>query len=87
MLLQNRHEHGSHRTAAVLSAAALMSETPDTLVKDARRGRTVYHVSRDSTAIEAREKAEKKPRKEEKTGLRSRKMFWRSRYANRPKRP
>jgi transposase len=68
------------RNFAVLSAAAVMGETPDTLVKDAHRGRTVYHVSRDSAAIEAREKAEKKPRKEEKKRRGSR-------YANRPNRP
>jgi hypothetical protein len=54
------------RNFAALSGTALMSETLDTLVRDAHRGRTVYHVSRDSTAIEAREKVKKKPRKEEK---------------------
>jgi hypothetical protein len=32
-----------------------MSGTLDTLVKEAHDGQTVYHVSRDWTAIEARE--------------------------------
>jgi hypothetical protein len=51
------------RNFTALSGAALMSETPDTPVKDAHRGRTVYHVPGDSAATGAREKAEKKPAK------------------------
>jgi hypothetical protein len=43
-----------------------MSETLDTLVKEAHEGKVVYHASRDSTAIEAREKEEKAEKKEKK---------------------
>jgi transposase len=54
------------RNFAVLSGTAIMSETLDRLVKEAHAGKAVYHVSRDSTAIEAREKPHKKPKKGEK---------------------
>jgi transposase len=54
------------RNFTALSETAIMSETLDRLVKEAHAGQVVYHVSRDSTAIEAREKAEKKLKKEEK---------------------
>jgi transposase len=53
------------RNFAVLSETAMMSETLDRLVKEAHTGQAVYHVSRDSTAIEAREKPHKKPKKRE----------------------
>ncbi|MDR1316531.1 MAG: hypothetical protein LBK13_06620 [Spirochaetales bacterium] len=43
-----------------------MSETLDKLVKEAHEGKVVYHVSRDSTAVEAREKLEKKEKTEKK---------------------
>jgi hypothetical protein len=42
-----------------------MSETPDKLVKEAHKGQVVYHISREATAIEAREKPEKKSGKVE----------------------
>jgi hypothetical protein len=38
-----------------LSETNIISEILDTLVKEAHEGKVVYHVSRDSTAIEARE--------------------------------
>jgi hypothetical protein len=41
-----------------------MSETLDTLVKTAHAGKAVYHVSRDSMAIEAREKPQKKEKRQ-----------------------
>jgi transposase len=55
------------RNFGELAATPMMSETLDTLVIKAHSGQTVYHVSRDSTAIEAREKAQKREKKEEKT--------------------
>jgi transposase len=61
------------RNFAGLSATVLMSETLDALVKDAHQGRVVYHVSRDSTAIEVRKKAEKKHQKEEKAAWKAQK--------------
>jgi transposase len=54
------------RNFAVLSATALMSETLEAVVKEAHAGQVVYHVSRDSTAIEGREKAKRKEKEEEK---------------------
>jgi transposase len=48
------------RRLTELSETNIMNETLDTLVKTAYKGKTVYHISRDSTAIEAREKAVKK---------------------------
>jgi transposase len=54
------------RNFTELSEMNIMSETLDTLVKKAHAGKAVYHVSRDSTAIEAREKVEKKAEKGEK---------------------
>jgi transposase len=54
------------RNFAVLSETAVMRETLDRLVKEAHSGQVVYHVSRDSTAIEGREKPRKKPEKPEK---------------------
>jgi transposase len=55
------------RMYAELSKTALLHETLDTMVVNAHTGTVVYHVSRDSTAIEAREKAsKKKPEKKEK---------------------
>jgi hypothetical protein len=53
---------------AVLSETALMSGTPDRLVKEAHAGQAVYHGSRDSTATDAREKPLKKPGKADKEG-------------------
>jgi hypothetical protein len=47
------------RDFAVLSGTAVMNETLDRLMKEARSGQAVYHVGRDSTAIEAREKPQK----------------------------
>jgi hypothetical protein len=41
-----------------------MGETLDNLVKEGHEGKVVYQVSRGSTAIEGREKAEKKAKKE-----------------------
>jgi transposase len=46
-----------------LSGTNIMSETLDTLVKEAREGKVVYQVSRDSTAVEAREKPRKRRRR------------------------
>jgi IS5 family transposase len=43
-----------------LAGMNLLAETLDTLVKKEHKDRVVLHVSRDSTAIEAREKAVKK---------------------------
>jgi hypothetical protein len=43
------------RNFAALSGPAVMSGTLDALVKEARAGQAVYHVSRDPTATEARE--------------------------------
>ena len=54
------------RNFTVLSETTIMKEALDKLVKEAHAGRVVYHVSRDSTAIDAREKAQKKPPREEK---------------------
>jgi transposase len=55
------------RYFAELSETAIMNETLDALVVRAHKDRVVYHVSRDSTAIEAREKAvRKKPEKKAK---------------------
>ena len=54
------------RNFTALSETPVMSGTLDRLVKEAHTGQVVYNVSRDSTAIQARENAEKKPRKEEK---------------------
>jgi transposase len=55
------------RTYAELSQTTVLQETFDTMVVTAHKGTVVYHVSRDSTAIEAREKAaRKKPEKKEK---------------------
>ena len=48
-----------------LSETTIMSETLDRLVIEAHTDQVVYHVSRDSTAIEAREKV---PKKEQKGG-------------------
>jgi transposase len=44
-----------------LSEGAIMNDTLDGMVMQAHKNTVVYHVSRDSTAIEAREKAVKKP--------------------------
>jgi hypothetical protein len=44
-----------------LSESTLMRETLDQMVARTHKDTVVYHVSRDSTAIEAREKAVKKP--------------------------
>jgi transposase len=52
------------RNFTALSGTPVMSGTLDRLVKEAHAGQVVYHVSRDSTAIEAREKAHKKAGKE-----------------------
>jgi hypothetical protein len=52
------------RNFTALSGTSLMSGTPDRLAKEAHAGQVVYHASRDSTAIEAREKAHKKAGKE-----------------------
>jgi hypothetical protein len=55
------------RKYAELSKINLLRETLDALVINAHKDTVVYHVSRDSTAIEAREKAIKKtPEKKEK---------------------
>jgi transposase len=51
------------RNFAALSETTIMSETLDALVKEAHAGQVVYHVSRDSTAREAREKPQKKEKK------------------------
>jgi hypothetical protein len=64
------------RNIGELSEINIMQEAPDKPVKEAHEGKVVYHVSGDSTAIEAREKAEKKPEKEGK---------WEKRWAGRPK--
>jgi hypothetical protein len=45
----------------------IMRETPDTMVKAARAGKAACHVSRDSTATEAREEPQKKEKREGKT--------------------
>jgi transposase len=55
------------RNFSELAETAIMSETLDKLVIQAHADQTVYHVSRDSTAIEAREKAPKKEKEPEKT--------------------
>jgi transposase len=55
-----------------LSASALMNETLDQMVVRAHEGTVVYHVSRDSTAIEAREKAVKKPKEKKEKKRRGR---------------
>jgi transposase len=60
------------RNFAELSETVIMSETLDKLVKEAHEGKVVYHVSRDSTAIEAREKVEKKEETEGKREKRRR---------------
>jgi transposase len=60
------------RNFAALSGTAVMSGTLDTMVKEAHAGQAVYHVIRDSTAIEAREKPLKKPGKAEKKGKKRR---------------
>jgi transposase len=55
------------RAYAALSETTVLQETLDTIVVTAHKDTVVYHVSRDSTAIEAREKvAAKKPEKKEK---------------------
>jgi transposase len=73
------------RNFAVLSQTALMSEIPDTLVKEAHAGQAVYHASRDSTAREAREKPPKKPGKAEK---KEKKRRWRPQKGEiRPSKP
>jgi transposase len=55
------------RNYAQLAATSIMSETLDALVIQAHKENVVYHVSRDSTAIEARERTVKKePEKKEK---------------------
>jgi transposase len=56
-----------------LSETAIMSETLDTLVKEAHEGKVVYHESRDSTAIEAREKERKEGEKGRRRGVGGRK--------------
>jgi hypothetical protein len=43
------------RNFTELSAANIMNETLGALVKEAHAGTVVYHASRDSTAVEARE--------------------------------
>jgi hypothetical protein len=43
------------RKFAELSETTIMSETPGRLVKEAHEGKVACHVSRDSTATEARE--------------------------------
>jgi transposase len=60
------------RNFAEISGTTIMGEALDKLVKDAHEGKVVYHVSRDSTAIEGREKVEKKERGEEKRGKKQR---------------
>jgi transposase len=47
------------RNFTELSETTIMEETLDKLVKEVHEGRVVYHVSRDSTAIEARERVDK----------------------------
>jgi transposase len=54
------------RNFAVLSGTTVMRETPDAPVKEAHSGQVVYHVSRDSTATDGREKPQKKSKKGEK---------------------
>ena len=54
------------RNFTELSETTIMKDTLDCLVIEAHKGQVVYHVSRDSTAIEAREKAAKKPPQAEK---------------------
>jgi transposase len=56
------------RNFSALSETAIMSETLDILVKEAHAGQVVYHVSRDSTVIEWREKPQKKRRGRPKKG-------------------
>jgi hypothetical protein len=51
-----------------------MSETLDKLAIEAHADQVVYHVSRDSTAIEAREKAQKKEKKAGKRGEKAAQM-------------
>ncbi|MDR1956109.1 MAG: transposase [Treponema sp.] len=46
-----------------LTGTAILGDTLDRMVMEAHAGRVVYHVSRDSTAIEVREKVGKKPAK------------------------
>ncbi|GHV21401.1 hypothetical protein FACS189494_06730 [Spirochaetia bacterium] len=63
------HKSQFSRAFAILSAMNIMNETLEKLVINAHKGTVVYHVSRDSTAIEAREtvrkkKAEKKAKKQ-----------------------
>ena len=48
------------RIFSYLSTTKITEETMDALVTSAHKGLVVYHVSRDSTAIEAREKRVKK---------------------------
>ncbi|MDR3171378.1 MAG: transposase [Treponema sp.] len=64
------------RNFGALSKTTIMKETLDKLVLKAHAGQVVYHVSRDSTAIEAQKK-EKKSRvddpRREKSGLQSQK--------------
>lgn len=51
------------RMLSCLSSTSIACETLDELVKNSHANRVVYHVNRDSTAIEAREKAVKKEKK------------------------
>jgi hypothetical protein len=48
------------RVPAFLPEQGILEQTPDGMVSMAHKGRVVYHVNRDSTAIEAREKVVKK---------------------------
>jgi transposase len=79
------------RNFTELSEMNIMSETLDALVKEAHEGKVVYHVSRDSMAIEARKRRKRRRRngagnpKRGRFALQSRKLSLRDKCVKVPK--